>query len=119
MFIFRCKKKLYKYQRFTHIRHLAVVALLYQERELTNKISNIKYIMASFFTLNNDGANGKQLTLADLGAPAANWTPYVPFMLRNHHRGDNSNCCYSPLAPSSLPASSTTSVKVCFKNHFF
>ena len=66
--------------------------------------------MASFFSLQNnvdDGANGERL-LPNLGASAADFIPHKPILLRN--RGDNSNCSYSPLAPSSSSSSRAASV---------
>ena len=61
--------------------------------------------MASFFTL--DGANGESNLLSRLGASAADFTPYEPILLRR--RGGNSNCSYSPLAPSVASTTSSNS----------
>ena len=61
--------------------------------------------MASFFTLN--GANGESNLLSRLGASAADFTPYEPILLRR--RGGNSNCSYSPLAPSVASTTSSNS----------
>ena len=68
--------------------------------------------MASFFTLQNnnnvyDGANGESL-LSRLGASAADFIPYEPILLQKR-RGGNSNCSYSPLAPSVASSTSSSS----------
>ena len=76
MFIFRCKNNCINITVL-----LIFVLLLLSPLLIKQQLIIMAERIISFFTLQDDGANGEEKLLSHLGASAADFEPYTPIML--------------------------------------